>query len=443
MQAREGEITLDPERAQCAVPDPVIQPHHKGFPPSAVGLTVSGLCGRLALGEGGFVTPVLLLGERCLRANVAKMSRFCDDMGVSLAPHAKTTMSPEIVSLQMESGAWAITVATLTQAVAVRRMGIGRILVANEIVDPLGISWFGAELDRDESFASYCYVDSTAGVATLEEALSARDQRRPMPVLIEYGFPNGRGGVRTADEAVRLANQVRACDHLRLAGVAGYEGLVDTGLRPGRLDEVLTYIRDLRDAADRVYHCREGMLGDFIVSAGGSCFAEIVADELGADWRAGRPIRVVLRSGCYVTHDSGGYQRHRELVAQRREPLAFTAALELWSRVISRPEANLAILDFGRRDVGTDAGLPIPQHVLRRGGKVVEPCPPAMVSAVNDQHAYLTVVPSSESGELLDLSVGDLVGFGISHPCTTLDKWRLIPIVDINRVLAGAARTWF
>ena len=56
---------------------------------------------------------------------------------------------------------------------------------------------------------------------------------------------------------------------------------------------------------------------------------------------------------------------------------------------------------------------------------------------INDQHAYLDV-DADES-----LAVGDLVGFGISHPCTTYDKWRAIPIVDDDYVVTEIAETLF
>jgi len=42
-----------------------------------------------------------------------------------------------------------------------------------------------------------------------------------------------------------------------------------------------------------------------------------------------------------------------------------------------------------------------------------------------------------------DARVGDLVGCGISHPCTTFDKWRWMPVVDDRYVVTGAIRTFF
>ena len=56
---------------------------------------------------------------------------------------------------------------------------------------------------------------------------------------------------------------------------------------------------------------------------------------------------------------------------------------------------------------------------------------------INDQHLHLEVPADSP------LAVGDLVGLGISHPCTTFDKWRLIYVVDDDYEVVDAVRTFF
>jgi D-serine dehydratase len=56
---------------------------------------------------------------------------------------------------------------------------------------------------------------------------------------------------------------------------------------------------------------------------------------------------------------------------------------------------------------------------------------------INDQHAHLDVDADAS------FAVGDLVGFGISHPCTTYDKWRAIPIVDDDYFVTEIAATLF
>ena len=71
----------------------------------------------------GLATPVLVLLESALSFNVERMARYCTEHGVELAPHVKTTMSPEIARRQLDAGAWAVTVANPAQAAALADVG--------------------------------------------------------------------------------------------------------------------------------------------------------------------------------------------------------------------------------------------------------------------------------------------------------------------------------
>jgi D-serine dehydratase len=41
------------------------------------------------------------------------------------------------------------------------------------------------------------------------------------------------------------------------------------------------------------------------------------------------------------------------------------------------------------------------------------------------------------------IEVGDWIGFGVSHPCTTFDKWRLVWGIDDAGHVTRAIRTYF
>lgn len=105
----------------------------------------------------------------------------------------------------------------------------------------------------------------------------------------------------------------------------------------------------------------------------------------------------------------------------------------------SCPEAEKIILNLGRRDISFDAGYPVPELRFRPGADKA----PIAVSAgcevvgLNDQHAHMAV-PEGH-----DFRVGDMVGFGISHPCTTFDKWQVICLVDEDYTVTSAIRTFF
>ena len=107
-----------------------------------------------------------------------------------------------------------------------------------------------------------------------------------------------------------------------------------------------------------------------IVTAGGSTYFDAVADELAIGSVGGKPVRTVMRSGCYLTHDVGLYAETSPL----RD--ALRPALEVWAQVVSRPEPDLALLTMGRRDVSFDQGMPVPLGLSD-----------SAVTKLNDQHA--------------------------------------------------------
>jgi D-serine dehydratase len=418
-----------------------IEPIEKGFG-SAGSLSAASLAAaRPPLHAAGFSYPLLTVRESALRANVAAMAAYCEEAGVALAPHGKTAMSPELAALQLSHGAWGITVATIGQLRTYRAFGFGRLLLANELVDEAGIAWLAGELAADPGFEAYCYVDSLDGVAILDRVLGRHRAGRRIPVLVEIGHDRGRTGCRTDAEALEVAKAASATGTLTVAGVAGYEGSIGGGGvaggawgDPGGLaPRVSAFCRRLRLLANRL---AEGGCArdDLIVTAGGSAYFDVVTRELTAPGPV--PVTVILRSGAYLTHDHGYYGAVTPAARGTADAPVLRPALELWAQVLSRPEPGLALACAGRRDVGFDKGLPVPLRVWRRDGGAAS-ASGWQVTELNDQHAYLRLPPADPVGP------GDLVCLGISHPCTTLDKWRVMVVVDDEDRVVGAVHNFF
>ena len=391
-----------------------VEPTEKGF--GALHGRVS--AARLAadrpwLPEAGFTYPLLTLRESALENNLAAMAAYCARAGVALAPHGKTAMSPELAARQLAHGAWGITVASIGQLQAYRAFGFPRLLLANELTDTTGIAWLAAELAADPRFEAYCYVDSPDGVAILDRVLRRHQAGRPLPVLVEIGHAGGRTGCRTDEQALAVAKAAQATGTLTVAGVAGYEGSISAG-EPA----VAAFCRRLRALADALGE--EGS-GPRIVTAGGSAYFDVVARELTSGGTV--PVQVILRSGAYLTHDHGFYGTISPAARGAAGAPELRPALELWAQVLSRPEPGLALLGAGRRDVGFDQGLPVPLRVVLGSGPAASAAGWS-VTALNDQHAYLRLDAGAALGP------GDVVALGISHPCTTLDKWRVMPVLD-------------
>lgn len=382
--------------------------------------------------------PLLVLKSDALNHNLELMARYCRERGVSLAPHGKTTMAPQIVLRQFEAGAWAITAATISQVRVFRAFGIQRILLANELVDVAALQWLAREQARDPDFECYCFVDSPEGVRAMTGGLGPGGRHPRLKVLIEVGAPETRAGCRTLEQMRAVVDAVQHSPYLQLAGVAAYEGTIE-GKGPEQTREAVdTFLDHVRNWTQVL--AGEGALAgvsELIVTAGGSAFFDRVVACLAAPWDLEMPVRMVLRSGCYVTHDSGFYEQCSPLGWGKRGSGGFQPALELWSSVLSRPQPELAILGFGKRDTSFDLGYPAPSLVRESNGNMRIAQGTMMVTRMNDQHAYVRL-PKDDP-----LVVGDLVGCGISHPCTTLDKWPLIALIDADYQIIGGIRTFF
>jgi D-serine deaminase-like pyridoxal phosphate-dependent protein len=429
--------------AVAALRDRPVSACEKGFGPIAP-VTAASLAGRRpGLFGGAFTMPLLVLRGAALRQNIEGMAAYCAAAGADLAPHGKTTMAPQLFARQLAAGAWGMTAATPSHLRVYREFGVPRILLANELTDPAGIAWLAAEMAADPGFDCYVYVDSLPGVRLLDEAFAAAASAagaagRPLPVLVELGQPGGRAGCRTVADALVVARAAAAAGWLRLAGAAGYEGSIGHDATPATLDAVAGFCRDLRTLGERLRELAPGP-ERLVVTAGGSSYFDIVVRELTASPAGDPPPRIVLRSGAYVTHDHGRYAGVTPGGAGQpdRSGPELAPAFELWANVLSRPEPGLAILSAGRRDAAFDAGLPLPLRVRRRDVEQDTPAEGMTVTKLDDQHAYLSVPPDAT------LAPGDLLCLGISHPCTTFDKWRVVPVVDDSYRVVDAIHTFF
>jgi D-serine deaminase-like pyridoxal phosphate-dependent protein len=365
---------------------------------------------------------MVTLSEAAVRNNLETMTAWCAAAGVGLAPHGKTTMSRELWQRQLDAGAWGITVATPWQLSVALEWDIPRVMLANALVQPDALRFVAPHTER-----VLVWSDSLRGVEIMQDVLDEAPASAPLGVLVELGAAGGRTGARSVEEALAVARAVAAAPALRLAGVAGYEGaLAHTG-DPASLATVRRYVLELAALHDAIE--AEGLYAEgqgVVLTAGGSAYFDVVAEILAPrrdlTGSNGRPVEVLLRSGAYITHDDGFYRGITPL--GRVGGGAFRSAIHGWATVVSRPEPDLVLVDAGKRDFPFDEGLPMPQAVRHFGQEVVVPLEAGTVTAMNDQHTFVRI------GEDAGLDVGDVIRFGLSHPCTTFDKWRALAVVD-------------
>ena len=378
--------------------------------------------------------PTAVLYEEKLAHNLAWMQQFIRAYGVNLAPHGKTTMAPALFTRQLQTGAWGITLATAHQSRVAYEHGVRRILMANQLVGKQNMETV-SRLLRDPKFEFYCLVDSAQQVTQLGKFFSSHHQR--LNVLIELGVDGGRTGIRNPQQLDQLLAALHEWrDAIAICGVELYEGVLQ--------DEsaIRTFLQRAIELAATLAKAKHFERNPAILSGAGSAWYDVVAEVFSAADIA-HPLEIVLRPGCYLTHDVGVYRQAQNQILTRN-PIAkkmhsgLLPALQLWAYVQAIPENGKAILTLGKRDAAFDAGLPTPSLHYRPGQPTPGACPSHWeLIRMMDQHAFMKI----SEGD--DLQVGDMIGLDISHPCLTFDKWRYLPVLDSRYRVIDVVQTFF
>ena len=378
--------------------------------------------------------PSAVLYEERLLHNLDWMRQFISAYGVQLAPHGKTTMAPRLFAMQLQGGAWGITVATAPQTLTAYTHRVRRVLMANQLIGKENMAII-SRLLRNPGFEYYCLVDSAAQIDQLGAYYSKRDQR--LCVLLEVGVMGGRAGVRD-DEQLQsvLAALARWSNVIVLSGIELYEGVLDDDA------SIRTFLERAVDVTRRLAAQGQFQRTPILLSGAGSAWYDVVAEVFSAAG-FGAAVEIVLRPGCYLTHDVGAYREAQAKILERN-PIArqmrsgLLPALQVWAYVQSVPEAEKAIIAMGKRDAAFDSGLPVPALHFRPGDTAPRATPAHWrLTKMMDQHAYMQITASD------DLQVGDMIGFDICHPCLTFDKWRVLPVLNAHYQVVDIVKTFF
>lgn len=417
-----------------------LDPRFKSFPPTAAPVQSDDLARQgWNLFANDLAFPLAVINRPALAHNIAWMQAYAERKGVALAPHGKTSMSPELFAQQLAAGAWGLSFATVYQARVGIAAGARRVIICNQVVCDADFDALAAVLAQHADLKVWFLVDSLAQLGLIESWAHKRQATQPFDVLLEMGILGQRTGCRTHDEAMALARALAASPAVRLGGIECYEGGLAQCNSAHDTTEVTAFIRRV---TEMVRDCDARNIfetDEVLVTAGGSAVFDLVLPLLRTQGLS-RPLVGVLRSGCYITHDHGNYARFLRLLEQREGlTSSLRAALSVWTMVQSVPESGLALLTCGRRDISYDLEMPLPQmYAAQAATETIATPTDWKISALNDQHAYLRFDPAG-----LVPQVGDRVVLGISHPCTTFDKWRWLAVVEDDGAVTGAIHTQF
>ncbi|WP_394203913.1 amino acid deaminase [Shewanella waksmanii] len=385
--------------------------------------------------------PCATLARSAIENNLNWMQRFADKANVKLAPHGKTSMSPELFSAQIASGAWGMSVANAQQVVTAHHAGVKQIILANQLVGRRNFDIVATVLKQHQG-KIYVFADSQQNLAAINDFFAPLNL--DINVLIEMGVDNGRCGVRTPQQAEQLAQYIASAPALKLAGLAFYEGVIhgdDAAQNIAKfVAQNVTLAKQL--ANDLLKDKQTDTQAEFLITGAGSAWYDIVSEHISLA-NAQEILTAVIRPGCYLIHDTGIYEQAQQHVIER-SPLAcdidseLINSLHIWAYVQSVPQPGMAIVGLGKRDVAFDAGLPTPeQHFRPSDTAPTKVTGDWQVTRIMDQHAMLSVPENS------DIQPGDMICLSTSHPCLTLDKWRFVGIEDDNYCINQIIETHF
>lgn len=426
--------------------DMLIDDRIRGFPPGHAALPLEAI-GRQGWKpfDGEMALPLISLDQTAFAGNVAAMMAYVKSHGIEIAPHAKTPMSPALSGALLAAGAWGTTVADIRQAAVLLKAGQRRLILANEIGGPAAARRLAALLSGYPDADVHIFVDSVPLADALAAAWQARGDLPPLGLLVELGA--GRAGARNLADAEKILDVVLGAETpaFRLTGIAAYEGAAATANAAETLARI-DALMGLTAALLPQVRARIGKARPLIVTAGGSVFFDRVVAGLSAAVEADPDCRLILRSGAIFFHDHGVYERGLAGLDARNgfrvaadiwsASRKFTPALRVWAEVLSLPEPGLAVCGMGMRDVAIDQDLPRPL-ALYRDGALLGDFGTASVLRLNDQHAFVTVPADA------DVAIGDVAEFGISHPCTCLDRHAILYGLAPDHTVTAAFLTSF
>ena len=146
--------------------------------------------------RGDLALPLAVIKQSALRHNLHWMRDFCAQRGLYLAPHGKTSMSPELWQMQLDAGAWGISFATVFQAAVGTRHGVPVLLIANQVIQRAELDALALLHAERPDLRSMFLVDSVGQVDAIEAWAQDRSFQGRFEVLLELGIAGQRTGTR-------------------------------------------------------------------------------------------------------------------------------------------------------------------------------------------------------------------------------------------------------
>lgn len=338
-------------------------------------------------------TPCVIIDTDIMTRNIATMAeRVGGHHSVKLRPHAKTHKLPSVAQLQIDAGAVGITVAKVSEAEVMAAHGIHNIFIAYPLVT---IRKIERAIRLSEKIELIVGVDSLAGAKLLEQTAAKLGHSLQVRLEIDTGLR--RTGVRIED-ATALATEIAGMPHLRLTGIYTFRGALLAG-QP-TLDVAAAGLEEGQLMVALAARLRAAGIAIVDVSVGSTPTALYAAAVEGV---------TEVRPGTYVYQD--------RMQAQLGVCELDDCAGSVLVTVISRPSADLAIIDGGSKTFATDV-QPGTNPLQLRGFGHIHGLEDAVLVRINEEHGMVELGPLAQAA---NLQVGDQLRIIPNHICSTVN----------------------
>lgn len=338
-------------------------------------------------------TPCLIIDTDILARNIAIMSDQVEQhRSVKLRPHAKTHKLPSVAQLQIDAGAVGITVAKVSEAEVMAAHGIRNIFIAYPLVT---VSKIERAIRISEQIELIVGVDSLAGAQLMEQTAAKLGHTLQVRLEIDTGLR--RTGV-PYEAAAALAAEIAGMPHLQLTGIYTFRGALLAG-KP-TLDVAAAGLEEGQLMVQLAERLRAAGIAIADVSVGSTPTALYAAAVEGV---------TEVRPGTYVYQD----RMQAQLGVCELEDCAGSVLVT----VVSRPSADLAIVDGGSKTFATDV-QPGMHPLQLRGFGHIHGLEDALLVRMTEEHGMVELGPLAQAA---DLKVGDQLRIIPNHICSTVN----------------------
>ena len=337
-------------------------------------------------------TPALVINYQLMEKNIKTMAKFAKEHNIALRPHVKTHKCPKIGKMMLDAGANGICVAKVGEAEVFVKEGFKDILIANQVID-LGQVQRLIELNKKSLVR--VVVDSEKNVRDLNKA--AQKKGINLEVVLEVDVGLGRSGVQPGEEALKFADFLKTQDHLKLAGLQGYEGhlisIFDDELRKQKAKDCMQLLVDTRDLLNQ-----NGYEISYLTGGNTTTYRFSGAHEGITE----------IQPGTYIFND----EHHFKMCPE------FEIAAIVLTAITNIRSKRIYSIDAGLKAVTNDNGNP-----------VFKDYPKSKIMVLTEEHSIVRVGPK-DSFEL-----GEKVALIPTHICTTVNLYDFFTVVKDGDVV--------